>query len=192
MWHDPASNCGGRRAMRIARLRAVSLCACCIATAFVIGGLVGCAESNGAQDLGDGSPAVKNIPAPLRPPPRQPQKRPARHRGALVEIRKEFHESDNPTTRAEAAEQMGLLYDYKSMDALLDGMEDASPEVRAASNAAVVRMIGLDGHFDENGPADDRDRIRRFFKLQWDHMRDSKILQEFEAKLTRHFGELPD
>ena len=117
-------------------------------------------------------------------------KKPSRR--ALPTVREKFFESSEPEVRAKAARRMGLLYDYNNMDSLLDAMEDPSPEVRAAANKAVVRMIGLDAHFDANGPIEKRQKIINLFRREWQGMQQSRMLREFEEKLTRHYGELPE
>jgi hypothetical protein len=67
-------------------------------------------------------------------------------------------------------------------------MEDASPLVRARANVAVVRMIGLDAHFDPLGAPVERTRLVQWYRGQWERLRNSRRLAEFRQKLDRQYG----
>lgn len=109
-------------------------------------------------------------------------------RRELPRLRQVYQQSSDPAVRATVMQSMGRLYDYDSMDSLLEAMDDPSPLVRARANAAVVRMIGLDGHFDANGPIEDRRRIIGFYRLQWESMRNSPGVHQFEDKMHVRYG----
>lgn len=109
-------------------------------------------------------------------------------RNELPRIREVYQQSSDPAVRATLVQSMGRLYDYTSMDSLLQAMDDPSPLVRARANAAVVRMIGLDGHFDANGPIADRRRIIGFYRVQWEAMRNSGGIRQFEDKMHVRYG----
>jgi HEAT repeat protein len=66
--------------------------------------------------------------------------------------------------RAAAAQAVGRKYIWDGFPALLRGMRDDSPEVRAAAYAALSRMLQRDYHFNAHDTPERRERIVRIIE----------------------------
>jgi HEAT repeat protein len=72
---------------------------------------------------------------------------------ALSECRRS---DTRPKVRAAAALSLGRIDTWDAIPALLEAMNDDTRVVRAAADAAVIEMIGVDWQFDPDWPKDER------------------------------------
>ena len=67
------------------------------------------------------------------------------------------------------AEEMGVEHFVDTVPALIDRMEDASPEVRRQAYADVKRTTGMGYGFRADGPLAQRQRVVAAYRQLWQH-----------------------
>jgi hypothetical protein len=105
---------------------------------------------------------------------------------ALPHLRRLVREGNSPEVRAAATYAVARQYDYKSMDALLDSMEDESVVVRGRAGRAVVKLLGRDRRFRASGSAEERARIIGHCRADWETIKASPHFESFKRKLRNH------
>jgi hypothetical protein len=92
---------------------------------------------------------------------------------AVVHLRRLLHESRDASVRAVCAQGLANLYDYDSVDLLIEALQDDSPGdrgklVRMRAAAALSRLWLRDLHFPAAAPPAERrqavDRIRKMWR----------------------------
>jgi hypothetical protein len=110
---------------------------------------------------------------------------------AQEQLRQVFRESDIPEVRAACIRGMGAIYDYDSMDMLLEALEDKSLVVRGSAGVVVSKMVmGHDVRFTFSAAAPEEDRKKAIKSLHesWEDWRDSPLYYRFLRVLERRRG----
>jgi hypothetical protein len=90
-------------------------------------------------------------------------------RDHLVQV---FKESTTPGVRAAAMCGLASLWDYDSMDLMLDALGDDAAEVRTAARQAILGLLCLDpSRFGETASGDDRQAQAKELRDRWDDFR---------------------
>jgi len=109
-------------------------------------------------------------------------------RPATEHLRRVLAEADSPRVRAPAIRGLAAQWDYDSMPALLDALDDPSLVVRGRAGVAVARMMSVDFDFRADAPAEQRQAIVKRFREQWEWMRDSAALKRWKKRLKEADG----
>jgi len=102
---------------------------------------------------------------------------------AKVELRRVLRETALPDVRAACIEGLGKLWDYESMDLLLDAVEFGSPKVRGRAAVVITRMTGCDRRYRAEAPAAERQRLVRFMREDWEEIRNSPYFDDLKQRL---------
>lgn len=102
---------------------------------------------------------------------------------AKPQMREVLAASDLPEIRVMIVQTLGSLYDFDSMDLLLGGLSDQSPEVRQQSILQIRRMLGYTPPFDPLGPEAERQKAIEVIRKDWETMKESPVLEEFKQRL---------
>ncbi len=105
---------------------------------------------------------------------------------ALPHLRRLITEAGSPEVRAAAAYALAQQFDYDSMDTLLDSMGDESVVVRGRAALAVTKLLGRDRRFRANGSEEDRARIIRHCRADWEDVQKSPHFESFKRKVAGH------
>lgn len=105
----------------------------------------------------------------------------ARGEPARPHLRRLMAESQNENVRAIAMDGLGVLRDYKSMDALMDAMDDPSLLVRTRAGASVGRIIGLDRRFNAGGSPEERKKVIALIRDDWAKLLKTDFFQKLIA-----------
>lgn len=73
--------------------------------------------------------------------------------------------------KAAAANALGKFAHWEAVEALIDAMEDESPEVRGSANMALRKILGLDYGFRANAPLAQRKQIVSRLRSEWQAQR---------------------
>jgi HEAT repeat protein len=97
-------------------------------------------------------------------------------------LRKLMAESQNDNVRAIAMDGLGVLRDYKSMEALMTAMDDPSVLVRTRAGAAVGRIVGLDRRFNAGASPEERQKVIALVRDDWARLLKSDFFQKLIAE----------
>jgi HEAT repeat protein len=104
-----------------------------------------------------------------------------RGEAARLHLRKLMNESQNENVRALAMDGLGGLLDYKSADTLLDAMHDESLLIRTRAGAAMGRIIGFDRRFDATASPEEREKVIKQVRSDWEFLLKSDSYQQIMA-----------
>ena len=102
---------------------------------------------------------------------------------AKVELRRVLRETTVPDVKAACIEGLGKVWDYESMDLLLDAVEFGSPKVRGRAAVVITRMTGRDRRYRAKAPAAERQRLVRFMCEDWEEIRNSPYFEDLKQRL---------
>ena len=105
-------------------------------------------------------------------------------RDSLPELRQMLADATEPAIRAVCLQGLGDLYDYESLEAIIDGLEDPDVEVRTRAKAQVERMIGYRIGYDPDAPAAKRKELADFYRQEWARIKGSPLIKNFEARMV--------
>jgi len=89
---------------------------------------------------------------------------------ALPQLRRVLTETATPGVRAVMVQTLGAAYDFESMPALLDCLDDPAPQVRQRAGVAVSTILGLDYHFRADAAPEERAVTIRHYRSEYDKM----------------------
>lgn len=104
---------------------------------------------------------------------------------AKQDMRDLLAKSSDPAVKATCIHGLGLIYDYDSIDIMLDGLEDESSVIRGRSAVAVRRLIGRSFHFDPDMSAAERSKRVQQIRKEWEDIRDSGLIEQFKERMQR-------
>ena len=110
----------------------------------------------------------------------------------LEEIRYVAHNTDDDVVKSITIKAMGRLFDYHEMELLIAGLKDRSPEVRRASDKALVRLFGMDPKAKLDGTRKERALRIKFFSDQWEGLKNSPAYALQVKKVERWYGTAPE
>jgi hypothetical protein len=84
-----------------------------------------------------------------------------------------LNESRDPNVRAAMIQGLAAQWEYGSMPAFLDAMNDESPLVRGRAGAAVQRMLGADFGFQYDDPPEKRKALIAGLRKEWEFLKKS-------------------
>jgi len=102
---------------------------------------------------------------------------------ALPQLRQLLEETSDPTVKSATIGALGRHYDFDSMEAIIDAMEDESSVVRGRAAAVVARFLGRDRRFRADGPETDRARIIKYSREDWEMVKASPHFEGFKRKI---------
>ncbi len=105
---------------------------------------------------------------------------------AAPQMREVLSLTDLPSVKAIMIQSLGNLYDYDSMDLLLNALDDPSLEVRQHSGNAVRAMLGRTIPYDAQASTAERAKAIAFMRKDWEQLRDSPLLSEFKERQRRN------
>jgi hypothetical protein len=91
-------------------------------------------------------------------------------------------ESKNPGVRAACMRGLATIWDYECVPAMLDALDDESPQVRSTAAAAVQTLLGVDCHFQADDPPEIRQEAVRLLRNHWKNFSEKKR-QRWEERL---------
>ena len=98
-------------------------------------------------------------------------------------LRDVLSESQTPQVRAICLQALGGRHDYESMPQILAALEDESPLVRGRASVAASRLLGRNYGWRADMPAENRAYLIARMQQEWDELRDSQLLQEFQSTI---------
>ena len=102
---------------------------------------------------------------------------------ASPHLRKLLTESDSPQVRAVCIQSLGSAYDYESMPAILEALDDESQLVRGRAGVAASKMLGRDYGLRMGLPEAERERIVTLMRKEWEALDGSPLLEGFKETL---------
>ncbi len=103
---------------------------------------------------------------------------------ASPHLRKLLAESDSPQVRAVCIQSLGSVYDYESMPAILEALDDESRLVRGRAEVAASKMLGRDYGLRRDLSEDERARIVTLMRTEWEALDGSPLLEAFKKTLV--------
>jgi len=103
----------------------------------------------------------------------------------LPAVRRALAETHDPAVRAALLRGVERLLDHQSMPAVLAGLEDRDPHVRAAAERACTALIGRDG-FDAHADPAARARQVADIRAEWAVLRDSEPMRRVRERIEKH------
>jgi hypothetical protein len=104
---------------------------------------------------------------------------------AKPQMREVLSATDQPEVRALMIQTLGGMFDYESMELLLQGLDDESLEVRQRSGYAVRTMLGAALPYDAQAPAEERAKAVAWMRNDWEQLKASPRLKDFQERLRR-------
>lgn len=103
---------------------------------------------------------------------------------AKEHLRRVLSESRCAEVRGACIRGLAVQWDYDSMPAFLDALDDESELVRSRAGAAVERMMSSAdyGYRSDDPPEKRADAVKRF-REHWEEFRDSEILKNWKKRL---------
>lgn len=103
---------------------------------------------------------------------------------AREHLRRVLSESQSPEVRGACIRGLAVLWDYDSMPAFLDALDDDSELVRGRAGTAVKRMMSsADYGYRSDDPPEKRAAAVKRFRAHWKEFRDSEILENWKKRL---------
>ena len=102
---------------------------------------------------------------------------------AREQLRRLFNETNQPDVQAACIEGLGKLWDYESMDQLLNAVESGAPKVRGRAAVVISRLTGRDRRFQSDAPAAQRRRWVGFMREDWEEIRNSPYFGDLQRRL---------
>ena len=106
---------------------------------------------------------------------------------ALAPLRRVLAESEDPPVQAACLTGLAKLWDYESMELLLELMETGPPRVRGRAAQAFMRMTGRQRRYAANAPEAERRRLVDFMRQDWEEI--AAASEEDRAELVRRLRE---
>ncbi len=145
--------------------------------------------------LADGEPSAEELAKTAIEAPQADEREKAvlrlgaKGRVAVPQLREVLSSAREPQVKAAAIRSLGHNYDYQSVPAMLKGLDDPSPLVRARSHAALVKVLGVKAiDYDVHAPPAQRRRMVEFYRDQWEGLKGSPALRAQEEKVDRIKG----
>lgn len=91
--------------------------------------------------------------------------------------------------RMAAADRLGELADFATVDPLLDLMEDDDPQVRAAAAESLFRVLKLYVEFPADGPPDQRARVVEYLRALWAKAQRTGRVEDFRRRQQAKHGQ---
>ncbi|MEM7456320.1 MAG: hypothetical protein AAF456_18375 [Planctomycetota bacterium] len=92
-------------------------------------------------------------------------------------LRQLMSDSTNESVVSVAIAGAAELYDYDSMDLIIDKLDDPSLEVRTAAGKATTGLLGRDHHFPAGGSEVERARIKAQIEEDWQSYNGSELFE---------------
>ncbi len=102
---------------------------------------------------------------------------------AKQHLRRVLSQSQSPEVRAACIGGLAVQWDYDSMPAFLDALDDDSELVRGRAGRAVERMMSVDFDYRYDDPPEKRAAAVKRFREHWKEFRDSEILEYWKERL---------
>jgi hypothetical protein len=114
----------------------------------------------------------------------------AKGRVAVPQLRQVLRDAREPEVKAAAIRSLGDNYDYDSVPAMLEGLEDPSPLVRARSHASLIKVLGTKAvDYDVHAPPARQRKFVQFYRDQWNALKNSPAaLKAQKEKVERIKG----
>ena len=104
-------------------------------------------------------------------------------RPAREHLQRVLSQSQSPQVRAACIRGLAVQWDYDSMPAMLDALDDESQWVRGRAVEAVERMMSRNFNYQSDDPADKRAAAAFRIREHWEEFRDSEILDNWKKRL---------
>jgi uncharacterized protein (UPF0147 family) len=107
---------------------------------------------------------------------------------ARQQLRRVLGESQSPQVRAACIQGLASQWDYESMPALLDALDDSSDLVRGRARVAIERMMSVDlGSFGYkyDDPSAKRAAAIQRIRNDWEIKRDQPVFQNWMERLKK-------
>jgi len=104
---------------------------------------------------------------------------------ALPQMRRVLRDSTAAEVRAIMIQGLSEQWDFDSMPAFLDGLDDPALVVRARSAAAVRRIECSDTGYQPEAPREERGPAIKALRDGWEKMRDSAMVKRARERLKQ-------
>ena len=106
---------------------------------------------------------------------------------ALAALRRVLDETTQPDVQSACLEGLGRLWDYDSMERILDLAESGPPRVRGRAAQVVMRMTGRLRRYESNAPEAKRRVLVQYMRQDWDEIQ--RASDEDRNELKRRLRE---
>ena len=93
--------------------------------------------------------------------------------------------SNDENVKATCIQGLAKIYDYGSIEIMLDGLDSESPVIQGSCLVAVRKLIGRSFHFDPNMSQSARTKRIAEIRKEWESIRDSGLIEDFKARMLR-------
>ena len=93
--------------------------------------------------------------------------------------------SSDENVKATCIQGLANIYDYDSIEIMLEGLDSESPVVQGACLVAVRKLIGRSFHFDPNMSQAARTKRIEEIRKEWETIRDTGLIEDFKARMLR-------
>ncbi len=93
--------------------------------------------------------------------------------------------SNSPAVRATAIQGLARQWDYDSMDAIIDALDDDNPLIRGRAGRAAERMLGLRFDFRYDAPVEERKVKIKLIRAAWRKMKTSEVFENWKQRLAQ-------
>ena len=94
-------------------------------------------------------------------------------------------QSIDENVKAKCINGLANIYDYESIDIMLEGLESDSPTIQGACLVSVRKLIGRSFHFDFSMTEAERKKRVELIRKEWESIRDSGLIEDFKARMLR-------
>lgn len=94
-------------------------------------------------------------------------------------------QSSDENVRATCIHGLGNIYDYDSIEIMLEGLDGDSPVIQGSCLVAVRKLIGRSFHFDPSMSETERKKRIGQIRKEWESIRDSGLIEDFKARMLR-------
>jgi hypothetical protein len=101
---------------------------------------------------------------------------------ALWGLRRVAVESNEDSVKVASVEGLAKLWDYGSMDLLLDLAENGEPQVRGRAAGAIMRMTGRERRFVATGSEPERKLLAKHLRADWEEIQNASDADRDELK----------
>ena len=101
---------------------------------------------------------------------------------AVVGLRRVAAQSTEPPVKVACIEGLTKLWDYDSMDLLLDLAENGDSRVRGRAAQAIMRMTGRHRRFLATAPESERKLLADYMRADWEEIKNASEANRDELK----------
>lgn len=102
---------------------------------------------------------------------------------ATEALRRVAAQTTDPAVMGLAIEGIGKLWDYDSLDILLNAVERGPEQVRGRAAVVISRMTGRDRRYRSDDSPEDRKRQVRYMREDWQEIRQSPYFDDLKKRL---------